>query len=166
MSGAHTRAGEVQKTTEPVCQPGRELIRRHEQGPAQAVAPQDAYRRAQRNRNGLRSTDLLALQRAVGNRGVQRMVARHVADAADEQQVETTEEDAESTVQTIPAVGAPSDLYAQGADRAVRQVMTMPEAATQRQAATQRPNRTGLPDGLKSGIESLSGMSLDNVNVH
>jgi hypothetical protein len=28
------------------------------------------------------------------------------------------------------------------------------------------PNNTGLPDNLKSGIENLSGMSLDNVNVH
>lgn len=27
-------------------------------------------------------------------------------------------------------------------------------------------NRTGLPDGLKSGIESLSGMSMDHVRVH
>jgi hypothetical protein len=27
-------------------------------------------------------------------------------------------------------------------------------------------NRTGLPDGLKSGVESLSGVSLDNVSVH
>lgn len=27
-------------------------------------------------------------------------------------------------------------------------------------------NRTGLPDQLKSGVESLSGMSLDNVRVH
>ena len=29
-----------------------------------------------------------------------------------------------------------------------------------------RPNQTGLPDGLKSGIESLSGISLDQVRVH
>jgi len=28
------------------------------------------------------------------------------------------------------------------------------------------PNRTGLPDDLKGGVESLSGMSLDNVRVH
>jgi hypothetical protein len=27
-------------------------------------------------------------------------------------------------------------------------------------------NRTGLPDNLKSGVESLSGVSLDNVKVH
>ena len=29
-----------------------------------------------------------------------------------------------------------------------------------------RRNETGLPDGLKSGIESLSGISLDDVRVH
>ena len=28
------------------------------------------------------------------------------------------------------------------------------------------PNNTGLPDQLKSGIESLSGMNMDNVKVH
>src|SRR4051794_13033157 len=28
------------------------------------------------------------------------------------------------------------------------------------------PNRTGLPDGLKSGVEALSGVSLDSVRVH
>ena len=29
-----------------------------------------------------------------------------------------------------------------------------------------QPNKTGLPDNLKSGMENLSGMSLDNVRVH
>ncbi|SHO58019.1 eCIS core domain-containing protein [Vibrio quintilis] len=29
-----------------------------------------------------------------------------------------------------------------------------------------QPNRTGLPDQLKSGMENLSGMSLDHVKVH
>ncbi len=29
-----------------------------------------------------------------------------------------------------------------------------------------RPNRSGLPDDLKAGIESLSGVSMDGVNVH
>ena len=28
------------------------------------------------------------------------------------------------------------------------------------------PNRTGLPDGLKAGVESLSGLSMDHVRVH
>ena len=120
------------------------------------MAPQVAYRRIQLNRDGLRPADLLALQRTVGNRAVQRMLAK----ANDEQQDETAEEDSERTVQTKLTVGAAKDVHEQEADRVAGQVMTMPDAAAQ------RPNRTGLPDGLKSGVESLSGMSLDNVNVH
>jgi hypothetical protein len=38
-------------------------------------------------------------------------------------------------------------------------------ANTPRQAAP-RPNRTGLPDKLKAGVENLSGYSLDDVKVH
>ncbi|MFZ6720527.1 DUF4157 domain-containing protein [Undibacterium sp. Ji49W] len=34
------------------------------------------------------------------------------------------------------------------------------------QAAAPKPNDTGLPDNLKSGIEGLSGHSLDDVKVH
>ena len=37
-------------------------------------------------------------------------------------------------------------------------------APLQRQDA--KPNQTGMPDQLKSGIESLSGMSMDHVKVH
>ena len=33
-------------------------------------------------------------------------------------------------------------------------------------AEVEQPNRTGLPDGLKSGLENLSGESLDDVKVH
>lgn len=32
--------------------------------------------------------------------------------------------------------------------------------------APAEPNRTGLPDGLKTGVESLSGLSMDHVRVH
>jgi len=34
------------------------------------------------------------------------------------------------------------------------------------EASAATANRTGLPDQLKSGVESLSGMSLDDVRVH
>lgn len=33
-------------------------------------------------------------------------------------------------------------------------------------AGSPAPNRTGLPDQLKSGVENLSGLSLDDVKVH
>jgi hypothetical protein len=41
-----------------------------------------------------------------------------------------------------------------------------PEFAAPREPAAPRSNHTGLPDGLKSGVESFSGISLDNVKVH
>ena len=34
------------------------------------------------------------------------------------------------------------------------------------QPPDEKPNNTGLPDHLKAGVESLSGLSLDNVKVH
>lgn len=41
------------------------------------------------------------------------------------------------------------------------------QAQTAQRAETPaKPNHTGLPDNLKSGIESLSGLSMDNVRVH
>jgi hypothetical protein len=39
-------------------------------------------------------------------------------------------------------------------------------APVQRESEAPKPNNTGLPDNLKSGIESLSGMSMDAVRVH
>ena len=41
----------------------------------------------------------------------------------------------------------------------------MANGAAQREEVP-RPNNTGMPDNLKSGIESLSGFSMDDVRVH
>jgi len=38
--------------------------------------------------------------------------------------------------------------------------------AAQQQQPIQKKNNTGLPNNLKSGIENLSGYSMDDVNVH
>ncbi|MBB1487172.1 DUF4157 domain-containing protein [Oceanospirillum sp. D5] len=48
------------------------------------------------------------------------------------------------------------------------QLKQYPTAAAQLQTdlLQRQPNKTGLPDNLKSGMESLSGMSLDHVRVH
>ncbi len=43
---------------------------------------------------------------------------------------------------------------------------TLNAAPTAQRLAKMAPNRTGLPDALKTGIETLSGMSLDHVRVH
>lgn len=38
--------------------------------------------------------------------------------------------------------------------------------AFKNKAVQRKPNNTGLPDDLKRGVESLSGYSMDDVNVH
>ncbi|MCG7755868.1 MAG: DUF4157 domain-containing protein, partial [Nitrosomonas sp.] len=35
-----------------------------------------------------------------------------------------------------------------------------------KEQSSAKPNNTGLPDNLKSGIENLSGLSMDSVRVH
>jgi hypothetical protein len=48
------------------------------------------------------------------------------------------------------------------------QLQTMADnySAKQQQPAQNKENNTGLPDNLKTGMENLSGMSLDDVKVH
>lgn len=57
--------------------------------------------------------------------------------------------------------------------QALSQMASRAKIAQQQRFIDNRPdivqrqaNNTGLPDALKSGMENLSGMSLDHVNVH
>ncbi|AVR97109.1 eCIS core domain-containing protein [Pseudoduganella armeniaca] len=60
---------------------------------------------------------------------------------------------------------APADAALQLlADRSHRATQLQEQAGVAQRART--PNRTGLPDALKAGIESLSGMRMDHVRVH
>ena len=60
---------------------------------------------------------------------------------------------------------ASSVLDASSQSEALQRKADMANNATQR-AEAPRPNNTGMPDNLKSGIESLSGFSMDDVRVH
>src|SRR5690554_3862519 len=46
------------------------------------------------------------------------------------------------------------------------QAMVNNRSEQQSQPLQKKPNNTGLPDDLKTGVENLSGISLDNVKVH
>nr|WP_295680043.1 DUF4157 domain-containing protein [uncultured Fibrobacter sp.] len=60
---------------------------------------------------------------------------------------------------------ASSVLDASSQSEALQRKADMTNNAAQREEAP-RPNNTGMPDNLKSGIESLSGFSMDDVRVH
>ena len=71
--------------------------------------------------------------------------------------------------QQVPAQKEPSHadfvLDTSSQSESLQRNANMANAAAQR-AEAPRPNNTGMPDNLKSGIESLSGFSMDDVRVH
>lgn len=88
----------------------------------------------------LRPADVLALQRAFGNRAVRRLLGQQ-----------------------------PRALPGQSASAAnAIQRKTEEEEPLQGKfkLGERKENRTGLPDGLKAGIENLSGIAMDDVKVH
>ncbi len=70
-----------------------------------------------------------------------------------------------STVQKAADTKAASVLDSSAQNESLQRKADMANNATQRVEAP-RPNNTGMPDNLKSGIESLSGFSMDDVRVH
>ena len=70
-----------------------------------------------------------------------------------------------STVQKAAAPNAASVLDLSAQNESLQRKADMANNAAQR-AEAPRPNNTGMPDNLKSGIESLSGFSMDDVRVH
>nr|WP_217651025.1 DUF4157 domain-containing protein [Fibrobacter sp. UWH4] len=70
-----------------------------------------------------------------------------------------------STVQKIADSKVASLFDSSSQNESLQRKADMVNSAVQR-AEAPRPNNTGMPDNLKSGIESLSGFSMDNVRVH
>ena len=68
-----------------------------------------------------------------------------------------------STVQKAANRNAASVLDSSSQGKSLQRKADMANSAVQRE---ERPNNTGMPDNLKSGIESLSGFSMDDVRVH
>ena len=68
-------------------------------------------------------------------------------------------------VQNVPNPSASSVLDSSSQSESLQRNAGLANNATQREEAP-RPNNTGMPDNLKSGIESLSGFSMDDVRVH
>lgn len=77
----------------------------------------------------------------------------------------TTYAQKQATTQKKDASSASSVLDASYQSESLQRKADMANNAAQR-AEAPRPNNTGMPDNLKSGIESLSGFSMDDVRVH
>ena len=79
--------------------------------------------------------------------------------------MKTTYVQKNSTVQKADNFKAVSVLDSSSQSESLQRKADMANNAAQR-AEAPRPNNTGMPDNLKSGIESFSGFSMDDVRVH
>jgi hypothetical protein len=70
-----------------------------------------------------------------------------------------------SAIQKTNDFNAASVLDSSAQNESLQRKADMAKDAAQREK-TPRSNNTGMSDNLKSGIESLSGFSMDNVRVH
>jgi len=77
----------------------------------------------------------------------------------------TTYTQKNDTVQKVANANAESVKDSSIQNDSLQRKADMANGTAQR-AADPRPNNTGLPDVLKTGIESLSGFSMDDVRVH
>lgn len=77
----------------------------------------------------------------------------------------TTYAQKQAPAQKKDASSASSVLDNSSQSESLQRKADMANNAAQR-AEAPRPNNTGMPDNLKSGIESLSGFSMDDVRVH
>ena len=71
----------------------------------------------------------------------------------------------QKTAQKKEASTAAAVLDASSQSEGLQRKADIMNNAAQREEVP-RPNNTGMPDNLKSGIESLSGFSMDDVRVH
>ena len=69
-------------------------------------------------------------------------------------------------VSQLRAIQGGADNNPQGSQVAQLKSMADNHSAQNQQPVQKRENNTGLPDNLKTGMENLSGMSLDDVKVH
>jgi hypothetical protein len=114
------------------------------------IAPAGALARMQASRDSVVSaTDILTLQSAAGNCAVQRLLGAMLRQTGDPSGIAPPIESSTSG-RAIQRKTGPSEEEELQKNRAI------PKAQ----------NTTGLPDQLKSGIETLSGYSMNDVKVH
>ncbi len=132
--------------------------------PSHESNPYSIIQRARINPKSLTSTDVLQLQRSIGNRAVGKLLSGlgnpSTTQQAPVQREESPEEDEEVQMKSVVQREESKEeepLQGKFASGLTGTLQSKEEAP---------PNKTGMPDHLKSGIENISGMDLSGVRVH
>jgi hypothetical protein len=109
-------------------------------------SPADIIQRARIDPKSLASADVLQLQRTIGNRAVGRLLS----------EIRNT-----SKVQQVPI-----QRQTLKEEETCPSCMQRQEIPEDKPLQTKNENNTGMPDTLKAGVESLSGIDMSDVRVH
>lgn len=103
-------------------------------------------------------------------------VLQHKKSASSDQAIENNSQQSKKTAQlqtminTSPRMQKAAQLQAVANNspqvQKATQLKTIANPSIQLQTEGEKPNKTGLPDNLKKGVENLSGHSMDDVKVH
>lgn len=104
--------------------------------------------RARIDPKSLTSADVLQLQKTIENRAVGRLLSK-IRNSSTVQQVPVQRQETPEEEETCPSC-------------VQRQKIPQEEGHLQ----MKKENNTGMPDSLKAGIESLSGIDMSDVKVH
>ncbi|AKB18677.1 DUF4157 domain-containing protein [Methanosarcina sp. WWM596] len=123
--------------------------------------PTSIIQRARINPKSLTPEDVLQLQRTIGNRAVGRLLSEIKSPSkvqqapVQRQEIPEEEEPLQGMFESKPEGKTCSSCI---------QRQEIPEEEEPIQ--TKRENKTGMPDDLKAGVESLSGIDMSDVRVH
>jgi uncharacterized protein YdaT len=109
-------------------------------------------------KSGYQKKSVISVASSSGTNAIQKKSVSAIQNAAHEEELQQHKLNA-----TMQKVGA-TDLEEK--HKGVTQHKTAQENQSTENLVHAKENKTGMPDNLKSGIENLSGMSMDHVRVH
>ena len=124
--------------------------------------------RAKINPRSLTHADIMQLQRTIGNRAVG-MLLSSLGNTSTAQQATVQRQEIPEEEETCPSCVQKQEIPEeeeplQGKSIESIQRQEIPEKEEPLQAKTE--NNTGMPDNLKAGVETLSGIDMSDVKVH
>ncbi len=136
--------------------------------PSHESNPSSIIQRAKINPKSLSHADVMQLQRSIGNQAVGKLLSGlgnpFTAQQAPVQREESPEED-EETLQG-KMMDTVQCQIPEDEEELMQGKFTSGLTGTLQAKEEAPPNKTGMPDRLKSGIENISGMDLSGVRVH
>ena len=127
--------------------------------------PAAIIQRAKINPKSLTHADVMQLQRTIGNRAVGRLLSSIGSSSTyqqatiQRQEIPEEEEPLQGKLERIPDQATCPSCW-------TTPILQKQEISEEEPLQAKRENNTGMPDNLKAGVESLSGIDMNDVKVH